>query len=175
MYLMKFNCRLLLNKSGYSLIEMLIVISVFAVLGSIATQSLMLTLRSSRKSEAMISTQKELKYALAIIERNIYNAESILTPCDGNAYTSLSYRDEWNQNSTFSCLDDSGIGYVASGSGKLTSTVDVDITHCQFKCVAGAGNSPDMIEVQLTGVDRDTSGAEGSTANISSTLLLRNY
>jgi len=161
-------------KNGYSLVEMLVVISVFSVLAVITTQALMLTFRSSRKAEAMINTQKDLRYALAVIERGLYNAESIIV-CDIGWDDSIVYRDEWNQTASFSCLDDSGVGYVASGSGKLTSTVSTDITDCEFRCTSGTGNSPDTIDILLTAVDRNTAGAEGSTVTITNSILLRSY
>ena len=163
---------------GYSLIEMLVVIAVFSVMAVIATQSLMLTFRSSRKTGAMINTQKDLRYALAVIERGLYNAESITSTCvvSGSTSSSIAYLDEWNQAATFSCgTTGGGVGFVASGSGQLTSTHDTDITKCQFTCTSGGGNYPDIIKVELTGVDLNTTGAEGSSVTISNTILLRSY
>jgi prepilin-type N-terminal cleavage/methylation domain-containing protein len=163
--------------SGYSLIEMLIVVSIFVVLAILATQSLMLTFRASRKSEAMINTQRELRYALAVIERGLYNADSIESNCDGLWMSSIQYVDEYYFSTSFSCETDltNGRGYMASNSAQLTSTQKINITTCQFKCIAITEDEPTRVDINLTAVDVNTSGAEGSEMSVSNSILLRSY
>lgn len=166
----------LYQTSGYSLIEMLIVVSIFVVIAILATQSLMLTFRALRKSEAMINTQRELRYALAVIERGLYNADSIESTCDGLWMPSIQYVDEYYFSTSFSCETDltNMRGYVASNSAQLTSTQNIDITTCRFKCDV-AGDEPTRVDINLTAEDVNTSGAEGSVMSVNNSILLRSY
>jgi type II secretory pathway pseudopilin PulG len=167
----------LFQVSGYSLVEILIVTSIFVVMAILATQSLMLTFRASRKSESMTNTQRELRYALSVIERGLYNADRITSTCNGFWLSKIDYIDEYYEAVSFSCETDisNGRGYVASNSAQLTSTDSIDMTMCRFRCGSISGNEPARVDILLNAEDIDTEGAEGSIASISSSILLRSY
>lgn len=63
--------------SGFSLIEILVVISIFAVIGILTTRSIFITLRSARKSDSLVRVRENVNYAMGIIERQIRTAESV--------------------------------------------------------------------------------------------------
>lgn len=169
-------------RKGLSLIEVLVVMTIFAVLGVLVTQSIVLTLVGSRKSESIIHARENLDYALNIIERQIRNASyvygdsSYTIPCPNSGDTSsIYYKDQNNKESSFSCvyigLDDS---YVASGSARLTSG-NVRVTNCSFTCTVGATGAPDLVTIELSLAEDSASGAQGAEVSASTQIRLRNY
>ena len=161
-------------QKGYSLIEVLVVISIFAVLGAIAAQSIAYSLRNSRKANSVIQGRQNLEYAVSIIERRLRNAQDI-TSCLPNA-AAIAYTDENGQPAAFACQDvgiPGSIGGVTSDSERLTSS-NVDITSCSFNCTVNGVGIPPTVTVSLEAHDAATTGIEGSTYSITSDILLRN-
>lgn len=154
---------------GVSIIEMLIVISIFAVLGVVVTQSVSLTLRGSRKSEANIKVRENLGYTLGVIERQLRNANSITT-CPNLDPLRIDYQDQADNPSSFSCSGSS----VASGSASLTSD-EVLVTSCSFTCVPGTGANPPQIDVLLVGRSAGNAGVESGNVTVSTKINLRTY
>lgn len=154
---------------GISLIEILIVIGIFAVLGILSTRAVLLSLQGSKKGDSQIKVRENLDYAISIIERNLRNAGSI-TSC---ASSSVSYRDSWGVSSSFSC----GGSYVASGSANLRLTSDeIKIIACSFTCTAGSGSTPPKVAIDIQAVDAASQGSkEGATVSISTEINLRTY
>src|SRR3990167_11388670 len=103
-------------EKGFTLIEILVVITIFSVLTILVTQTIIFSLRSTKKSESLNQARQNLDYAAQIVERHIRNADRIET-CSGSPVTSISYYDAYGIASSFSCVSD----YVASGSYRLTS------------------------------------------------------
>ena len=65
------------NNKAFSLIEMMVTISIFAVIGVLVTTSMALTLRSSKKSDSLVRVRESLNYSLASLERQIRNSEKL--------------------------------------------------------------------------------------------------
>ncbi|OGM32389.1 hypothetical protein A3D00_04285 [Candidatus Woesebacteria bacterium RIFCSPHIGHO2_02_FULL_38_9] len=160
---------------GFSLIEILVVIGIFALLGVITTQSLFLSLRGARKSDALGRVKQNLDYAVSIMERQLRNASKV-SPCPNPVpQTRIDYTDKEGNPAYFSC---EGIpaGFVASSSAsvKLTSS-EILITKCSLTCVAASGNVLPHVLVNLTGKDAVTIGSEGAEATIKTQIFLRTY
>lgn len=163
------------NQQGLSLIEVLIAITIFAILGAIISSSLILTVQGTKKSESQIRVRENLNYAVTVIERNLRNASRIDTcPTSGTA-TVLNYQDQYGVPTSFSCLDIGGVGgRLASGSSRLTSNA-VKLTKCTFICEYPAGTAkPAMVTVDVTAVDASASGKVGATVSTQSIIYLRN-
>jgi type II secretory pathway pseudopilin PulG len=156
------------TKKAFTLIEMLIVISSFAVLAVLVTMTVAYSLRGSKKSESSGMVRSELEYAVGVMERQLRNANNIT----GCASSSINYEDENGVNASFSC---SG-GYLASGSARLTSD-KVELTTCQFTCsdVPGKSYVPKSVKINLTGASAQDVGVEGATVALETEILLRNY
>lgn len=168
------------NFKGFSLIETLVVLGLFAVVGVVTTASLFTVLRSARKTDAIGRVKSNLDYAVSIMERQIRNANSIST--SGGCFApiptpnEIDFTDSDNNPNKFSCQ---GLptGFVASGSANIRVTsAQVNITNCSITCFAGAsGSVPPYVNFTLTGVDAGTSGVEGATATVSNKVYLRTY
>jgi len=162
------------NTSGLSLLEILVVVSVFAALGILITRSVLLTLGGGKKSESLIKVRENLNYSLSVIERQLRNANSI-TDC-GSSTSTISYTDRGGNTASFSChnVGQTGqIGYIASGSAKLSGD-SVNVTGCSFSCTLGIG-SPSSVTINLTAIDASAMGIENSSVTTTTQVLLRNY
>jgi len=71
------------TNSGLSLIEILIVITIFAVIGILSTRSVFLTLRGAKKSDSLVRVRENVNNALSVIERQIRNSEKVTCPSTG--------------------------------------------------------------------------------------------
>lgn len=160
------------NKKGFSLVEILIVISVFGVIGILATRSVFLTLRGAKKSESLVRVRENINFSLAVIERQLRNAESITCPNPSSSI--LNYISLEGTVTSFSCLTASPTSYVASGSARLTSD-DIQITQCSFTCTQSDLNNPPSVKITLTAEDTLTTGIEKGSVSSQTEIILRNY
>jgi len=158
-----------LNYLGFSLIEMLVVISIFALLGLMVTQIIVLSLRGTRKSQASFKVRSNLDYAMSVMERQIRGARSIA--CEGNT---LTYTDNSGTSSSFSF--DSTNEQIASGSAALALTSsDVSVTSCSFTCATGEGGALDSVGISIIGEEKGNTGKEGAKVSLETQINLRNY
>lgn len=160
--------------SGISLIEILVVIAAFAILGILATRAVLLTLRGSRKSESLVKVRENVNYALGIIERQLRNANGV--DCTTSTASLLYYNDERGRRVSFSCVQIGSTtdGYVASGSARLTSS-EVRVTSCSFSCSAGSGDVLPSVTVNVTARDATATGVESAQVTSSTQIFLRTY
>jgi type II secretory pathway pseudopilin PulG len=149
---------------GLSLLEILVVMSTFAILGILVTQSVVLTLRGSRKSESQVRVRENLNYALSIMERQLRNADSI----DSCLPSVLSYKDSLGNVSTFSCQN----YYIASGSASLTSQQDV-AAWCEFTC--DLTSTPPSVTISIDAQELTSQGVEGASVTATTKIFLRTY
>lgn len=166
--------------TGFSLIEMLVVVGIFAVVALVSTQSVLLTIRSSRKSESLVYIRQNLDYALSVMERHLHAAKGVT--CTSS--TTVTYTDDLGTSPlpTFSCVDTAAggdPGYVASNSARLTSA-NVDVTGCTFTCpqvtpTPGVPTPPLNVEVSFTAIPATNTGVESATVTETRKILLRSY
>jgi type II secretory pathway component PulJ len=159
---------------GISLIEVLIVVSVFAILGTVVSTSLITTLRSAKKSESQVSVRENLNYTVSVIERNLRGAESIIDCGTNTDLTRIDYISAERKITTFSCQSLGEGGYIASDSARLTSDA-VSITDCAITCNQNDLNSPPVVRMDLTAESASANNAEGSQVSITSEITIRNY
>jgi len=159
---------------GLSLIEILVVVTIFAILGIIVSSSLMLTLRGAKKSESLMKVRENLNYSLAVIERNIRGASTILD-CTNSDTKKITYLDQNKTSTSFFCVNTGAAGsYIASGSARLTSD-SIKIVSCSFTCAHPDLSNPPSITIDLTVQDASGTGIESSVVSAKSQIYLRNY
>jgi prepilin-type N-terminal cleavage/methylation domain-containing protein len=160
--------------AGWSLIELLVVVAVFAIVALLTTQALVHSLRGSRKSEFIGRVRENLDFSLAVIERHLHSAQSIGCP---NSET-INYDDSEGVAASFTCVDIDGsggdIGYIASSSARLTVD-DVDVISCSFVCDPGEVGVPPSVTMSITAEDANALGAEGAQVTMDTKILLRIY
>lgn len=158
--------------SGLSLIEILVVITIFAVLGIIISSSIALTIIGTKKSEATVRVRENVNYSISVIERNLRNAKSV-TDCSNP--NTLIYTDQYGQQTTFSCQNIGGEdSHVASGSSRLTSS-SIKIVGCSFTCEypADLTQSP-IVSVSIAAKDSILSGSQSASISAQTKVYLRN-
>ncbi|MDO8341336.1 MAG: type II secretion system protein [Candidatus Woesebacteria bacterium] len=141
---------------GFSLIEILIVISIFSVVGILSTRAILLTMRGAKKSDSQVRVRENVNYALSVIERQIRSSESVT--CTAST-TILNYVSLEGTSATFSCVTAGTDKYIASGSARLTSG-DIVITSCSFDCTQADQNKPPIVKVSIVAEDATKTSIE---------------
>lgn len=158
--------------NGFSLVEILIVISIFGIIGVLATRSVFMTLRGAKKSESLVRVRENVNYSLAVIERQLRNAESIT--CPNPSTDLLNYVSLEGTNTSFSCAIAATTGHIASGSARLTAD-DIQVTDCSFTCTQSDLNNPPSVKISVSAVDTVTTGIEKGSVSSQTEIVLRNY
>ena len=165
---------------GFSLVEMLVVMMVFSILAIVTTQTMIATLRSSKKSESVLVVKQNIDFAQSTMERLLRNAQQISNclPAGGDTIT---YTDENGSTGQFRCVTSGSDRYIASGSAstvRLTST-DVRVTcGTVFKCPAPPNpNVPPSVIINLEAISTGNFGVGTDVSKVTSTtkILLRTY
>jgi prepilin-type N-terminal cleavage/methylation domain-containing protein len=162
------------SEKGMSLLEVMVVITIFAVLGILVTQSIILTLQGAKKSESIVRARENLNYSLSIIERQIRSASSV-APCTGLSTQGVNYVDQNGVSSSFSCVNTGGgDSYIASGSTRITSTA-VKVTSCSFTCTPGTTSNSPLITIDVALKEGSAIGIQSAEVSASTQIYLRNY
>ncbi len=165
--------------NGFSIIEMLISMTLLAVVMIIATQSLATSLRNSKKSDSISKTRENIEYSISTMERLLRNAQSAVCSAD---FKTLDYVDEYGNATSFSC--NSTGGYIASGSGSLNKLTSADVqvicspsgTVKPFQCPTTSAGVPDAVVITIRAQEARLGGTtEGSVVESKTKILLRNY
>ncbi len=162
------------NKA-FSLIEILVVISIFAVIGILSTRSIFQTLRSARKSDSLVRVRENINYALGVIERQIRSAESV--DCSTVTAINMPYIAEGGIGTSFSLATVGTDKFIASGSGALAKRLtsnDITVTSATFTCTQ-TFNNPPSINISITAEDNTSTGVEKASVTSQTEILLRNY
>lgn len=159
-----------INK-GFSLVEILIVITIFAVIGLLSTRSVFLTLRGAKKSDSLVRVRENVNYSLSIIERQLRNSESVT--CPNPSTNILNYVSLEGTATTFSCVTAGTDKYIASGSARLTSS-DIIVSSCAFTCTVGV-NTPPSVKITVEAVDANSTTVEKGTVTTQTEIVVRNY
>jgi len=163
-----------MKQKGMSLIEILVVVSIFAILAIITTRSVLLTLQGSKKSESLVKVRENLGYSMGVVERQIRNANAI-AECPNSDANVVNYTDQNGNPASFSCVNvGSTNAYVASGSARLTST-EITVTSCSFVCTPGTSANPPLVSVTLEAKDAAAVGIQNSSVSTTTQIYLRNY
>lgn len=163
-------------KKGFSLIEMLVVITVFAMIAGVSAQAIALSLSSARKTDAATDIRENVNYALSAMERNLRNAVSC-TPAVNQP--TITYVDQYRVTTTFSCpgIGSQTVSPVASGSANIALTgANIIMTACSFTC-SGAPNTgiPQRVDISLSARTVGSVTNESSQVTVSSKVVLRSY
>ncbi len=161
------------NKQGMSFIEILLVVSIFAILGILVGRITLLTLRGSNKSDALIKVRENLDYAIAVMERQIRNAEAV-SPCPNASPTRLDYKDSQGSAAYFACVTSGSDVYVASGSARLTNN-EIVVTSCTLTCNPSTGINQNSVSINLEARDARSTSIESARVSATTQIFLRTY
>ncbi len=165
-------------KNGFSLIEVMIVLTIFSILAVISTQAILTTLIATGKAQSATRIRNDVDYTLSSIERNLHKASTV-TICPVSDTNTLEYIDDYGNTTKFSCVNvgvEDADAYVASGAAmiRLTSK-NTRITECSFTCEPSSANIPASVTINISATDSRKTGIEASSVTTSTQILLRNY
>jgi len=164
-----------MNKNGFSLLEVLVVLAVFSLLAIVSTTVILLSVRGTKKSDTSSRVRQNVDHAVSIIERQVRNATSI-SSCPNNDPNILDYFDQDGNPTSFTCFANPVDGYIASGSAKITAD-EVIVESCIIRCVpaTGGSSSPPYVDVLISARDKSTTGVESSVFSAQTQIYLRTY
>lgn len=133
------------RSTGFTIIEMLVVVSALALIFLISSNLFISTLLGGSKVEILKEVRQNGGYALLVIEETIKNSYDLVS-CGLN---SIILKDKYGQNITFEVLnDEEGIPRIASNGGYLTSN-KVRVRNFSFNCGELVSGSPTKVEVSF--------------------------
>lgn len=129
------------QKPGFTLLELLVSVSVLSLLSLVIAQVLFTTVRLNANVERMKEIKQTSSIAMDTLTRMIQNARSIQS-CTGVAEPSLSIINPDEGETMFYCGEDNGIFRIASESATLISY----LTSGNVTLVDGSGSAGCGIE-----------------------------
>lgn len=162
-------------KKGVSLVEMMVVVLSFAILAILATRSLLLTIRGTKKGESEMKLRESIDYATAIIERQLRNATRV--DCS-NIPSTIEYLDSEYSDASFSCVSFGGESFLASSSARLTGE-DVYLSECAFSCTFSDSDEelqkPIFVTLHLKAFSKQVNSAQKALIDKDITVNLRSF
>jgi prepilin-type N-terminal cleavage/methylation domain-containing protein len=171
----------MINKKGFTLIEILVAITLFAILGIIITQSVANSLKNTKKSDSISKVRENLDYSLSNIERLMRNVETVNKTTEAtNPSTSkvLYYYDKNHQLGKFACITSGSDNYIASGSAdvRLTSNdVNLDCNIASGVFQYNLNSASDIVSVTITLKGNSKIIDQQAVVQTSTLIKLRNY
>lgn len=180
------------RRQGFTLLEILVSMSIASIVGILVTQVFFTTTRSNTKTELLKDVKQNGEFALGQIERMIHNAKSVesVCPVSGTTLTSVVITNPNNDTTTIGCIFDAAENVTriasTSGSGKteyLTgSNITIGGTSCadadnslSFFCSANQDEPPSIrIQFYLQKAGMQLDQTEKSTASFQTTVTARN-
>lgn len=169
--------------SGYTLIEILAVIVVFGIVGTIVFGILTTTLQTSNKSEGVTTVQQNGNYVLSLMSRMIRYSKRITMPtsCYSGptptpvADTAMTIENLDGNTTTFSC-DGLPSGTIASNGASLLDTQSVAVTKCSFSCSQTTPYDVPSVTIDFTLNKRNSNNLveNNSPIQFQTTVTLRN-
>lgn len=157
-----------INKFGFSLIEMLIVISVLGLFSLIGSNLLFGTLFGSSKSEVLKEVRQNGEYALRVMEETIKTSVGLIS-CSPS---SVVVKGKNNLRTNFSLKE----GRIASNSSYLTNN-KVKIENFEFDCSEVKPGLPPKIGISfvVSQAQKTNRPEKKARMSFSSWVTMRNY
>jgi len=158
-----------MKKTGFTLIEILVVVGILGIIAAISTNMFFSVLQASTKTRVLSEVKQNGDYALNVMERTIRNAKSVTS--NGNSITIVNPDDS---STTFSCSN----GNLTLDGASLISN-KVEVQDCSvFSVVPGEeGVSPAVVTIDFTLSQAGTAARpeEQAAIDFGITVTLRNY
>jgi prepilin-type N-terminal cleavage/methylation domain-containing protein len=164
---------------GFTLVELLTVIGILTVIGSVAVGVITTTLRETRKTDLLEFARQDGSAALSQMINSIRFAETLDAPTSCvptttvNSITISSLSD--HAQTTYSCT---GSTIASNGASLLdTNSMATKANSCSFVCTQPTLNDPPTITIQFTLVPKNPGGfvETNFTLPFQTSVTMRNY
>lgn len=179
---------------GFTLVELLAVITVFIVVGIVTTGIFLGSFRATTKSDGIVLLRQNGDYATSQIEKQLRFATSVnglsndiqVPPTNLSACTDVSgaSQTQYKQlqitntdggTTTYSCSLGAGGNIASNSAGFLDTRVVTNVDACYFTCVKSTLYSSPVLTFSLSISGHQGSGVESNSAlNFQTSVLLRN-
>ncbi|TSC89468.1 MAG: Uncharacterized protein G01um10145_625 [Microgenomates group bacterium Gr01-1014_5] len=162
------------RQAGFSLLEIVVVITLFTGIVFFANQALFSTLKGNTKSQVSTKIKQASSYAFDLMERELRQSTAVGT-CTS---TSIAYTNIDGVPSSFVCNTGTA-GFLTSGP-TLTQTKitpdDVAVTACNFSCTVSGSSRTVNLDVTFaqTGNSALLRVEETDKYQLKNQILLRN-
>jgi len=172
------------HQKGFTLLEILITLSLLGILMVVSSQMFLSILKGSTKSRVLTRVKQEGDFALGVMEQMIRNARIIQENSEGTVCEASMSRLRINgaDGHWTEFYFDPANQWIASESSdligseaRLTSS-DVSLQQGRFNCIAGNDSGPDKVAISFTLTQASGERVE-ETASVGfqATVFLRNY
>ena len=159
-----------MNNKGFTLIEMLVVVSLIGLVAVTASGFLLVSLVSSEKATVIKEIRQSGNYALSVMEGMILTSVSV--GC--TAPSVVNVRDKDQNLTSFVCQEGAGISSSSASLVNLTSA-DVVVSGCNFYCSVEPG-IPSKVHLEFV-IQKGTAGSrpgERASAKFETEVLNKN-
>ena len=172
-----------MRRNGFTLIEMMIVVSLLGIIAVVGSGAFFSILRGSTKTKTLQMVKQNGDYAISVMERMIRNARRI-EEIDGQH---IKIKNPDGETTTFRCCGSSPNLLIASESGNLTcesarlTSSGVKVDSCSSVFTLVDPGQPEIkpavvkINFNLSPAVSSTRPEEQATVNFQTTVTLRNY
>lgn len=164
-------------KSGFTLIETLVVIGVLAIVVVVGSTSFFSLLKSSTKTKTINAVKQNGDYAMGVMAKMIRNARYIEENTDGQTcepdMTKIKIKNPDMDSTEFACDGDA----ISSNSATIISNqVKLESDSCFFDCQEGSSLHPDVVTINFTlrQAQEITRPEEEASIDFTTTISLRN-
>lgn len=170
------------RRAGFTLVELLAVIAITGVVGTMMFGVLFTTLRGADKSESVGKLQENGNFALSQMSRMVRFAQELQYPDTCYQSTSpapvitssITILNADNYSTTFAC--DIAAGTIASNSATLLDPATVSMTACSFSCTQATPYDAPSLTISFTLNKKDSNAfvENNSPVQFQTTVILRN-
>jgi prepilin-type N-terminal cleavage/methylation domain-containing protein len=151
---------------GFTLIEMMVVITLLALVATTAIHLFTRIIRANQKARAILAVKQTGDNALAILSQKIRNSQAISSTCSGTAQASITL-----DSTTITCSP-TGIA-LTGGQNLVGSDLQLNGASSCFNCYR-SDLRPDVVLINFTLTNNKT-GFEATSLSFSTTVSLRSY
>ena len=173
------NSYILKNKKGFTLVELMVAVSIFAIVMTISMGAILSIIDTSKKAQSLKSVMSNLNYALEDISRQVKTSRSFSSNASCG-YTPSNPAETQYQSNSLSLVNSEGtdVTYALSSDNKVVvSTVGVNDTNnfdntpitaeevrVQYLCFLVEGeDAGDGLQPKVTIVIKGVSGDKAKT------------
>ena len=143
------------KQKGFTLVEMLAVVVVFIVIGSIMLSILITSFRTSHKTDTISLVRENGNYALTQMAKTIRDARGLVTPfpCVTPAVVStITILTPDHDQVTYDCTAPPSPtpATIASNSATILDTTAVSVSSCSFTCTQESKSELPIITINFS-------------------------
>ncbi len=174
--------RLPRQEAGFTLVEMLAVMVVFIIVGSIMLSILVTTFRTSQKTDTLTQVRENGNYVLTQMAKTIRSATGLVAPfpCVTPVITStLTVLTPDHNQIIYDCTipPSPTPATIASNSASVLDTSAVTLTACSFTCTQNSKSELPIIQINFSLKQQSSSTfveKTVSTVSFQTSVVMRN-